>query len=64
MAESCRLYLVTDTNGGTEHLVDATHPSAAIKHVAPQFIAKIATQRDVARLLQAGVKIEIAAEST
>lgn len=59
MPAPTRLYIVTDKEGGAERLVDASHPSHAVKHVADQrFAVRVASGHDVARMVAAGVKVE------
>lgn len=53
-----RIYVVTFN--GQEHLVEANAPSQAIMHVAAGAItARAAKTTDVARLMAAGVKLEV-----
>ena len=54
-----RIYRVT--NGKTEHLVRATHPTHAIRHVVLHLYphdAEVAKADDLVRLTAAGVKVE------
>lgn len=56
-----RIYIVRDSGGG-ESLVDAGTPAQAIRHVTHGiYEAKPATPKDVARLMDEGVKVETAA---
>jgi hypothetical protein len=57
MAAPTRIYTVSD--GSTDRLVRATHPSHALMHVARGVYAvRVATQEDLATLLPEGVKVE------
>jgi hypothetical protein len=57
-----RIYCVSD--GNTDYLVRAYSRSQAIRHVATKkYQSRVATQEDIVRCLQAGVKIEAANES-
>ena len=49
---------------GTTRLVDTSHPTKAKMHVAESMIASVdlASARDVADMLKAGVKIEVPGE--
>lgn len=58
---SKRIYVVTDINDPTEpvRLVSATNPAQALGFVSRnRFSAKVATQRDVAAAVKAGIEIE------
>lgn len=56
-----RIYCVSD--GNTDRLVRAHHPSAAIKHVADGLItARVATQDDLVTLMEAGWAVEDAGQ--
>lgn len=58
MAEGV-LYVVSDSEKGDERLVDANSRAQAIRHVSlGRFGAKPATPRDVARLMDAGIRVE------
>lgn len=54
-----RLYIVTDNDTKTERLIDAGNPAQARLHATKtRFTTKLADQRDVARLVKAGVEVE------
>lgn len=61
-----RIYVIADTKlydpakpEPSMRLVRATHPSAALSHVARrQFKVHVATQNNIADLITAGVKVE------
>lgn len=60
-----RLYVVAAIIGAMEkqYLVDASSQATAIRHVSKKHIeAKIASGKDVAALMDKGVKMETAAE--
>lgn len=57
---SSRLYVIAQDTG-QKFLVDAPNAAQAIRHVtAGMFEAKPATPKDVARLMDEGVKVETA----
>ena len=59
MAEQ-RIYVVT--NGGSQHLVQASSQAQAIRHIAGKtFDARIAKTLDVAQMMSNGVVLETAA---
>lgn len=41
-------------------LIDAPNPAQALKHVASDFTVEIASSRQVAELVRAGVEVEVA----
>lgn len=54
-----RIYTVCDNNTGTTRLVRATHPNAALMHVARHtWAVRVATQTDLEQELKAGTKVE------
>lgn len=58
MATQTRLYLVADKSGKSR-LVEANHPSHALRHVAADtFTVKVATQRELVDLMRKQVPIE------
>lgn len=61
MTAETRYYVVTNGDN-PERLVDAITKAQAERHVASPICARIAKQKDISRLLQAGVKIEKAGE--
>jgi len=57
MAALTRIYTVSD--GKTDRLVRASHPSHALMHVARgAYSVHVSTQEDLETLLPAGVKVE------
>lgn len=59
MATQSRLYAVADKTGKIR-LVEATHPSHALRHVAADtFTVKVPTQRELVDLLKKQTPIEI-----
>lgn len=57
MATPTRIYTVSD--GSTDRLVRASHPSHALMHVARSaYRVRVATQEDLATRLPAGVEVE------
>ena len=61
MAEQ-RIYVVT--NGGTQHLVQASSQAQAIRHIAGKtFDARIAKTLDVAQLMGNGAVLETASNA-
>lgn len=57
MAAATRIYTVSD--GNTDRLVRATHPSHALTHVARSaYTVRVATQADLETLLLSGAKVE------
>lgn len=59
MPAPTRLYIVTDKEGGAERLIEATHPSHAVKYVADQMLTvRVASAHDAARLVGQGVSVE------
>lgn len=61
-----RIYLVTDKATKKQRLVRATHPAPALRHVADDaFTVGVASQDELLKCFEAGVKVEaIAAEQT
>jgi hypothetical protein len=59
-----RIYLVTDKSTNKPRLVRAGHPAPALRHVADAaFTVRVASQDDLLKAIEAGVKVEsIAAE--
>lgn len=56
---STRIYLVTNRNDDSQHLVRASSPAAAIRHVARStFGAAVAAQESLVELLTAGIVVE------
>jgi hypothetical protein len=52
-----RIYIARDTNSKVERLVLAGHRAAAVKHC---FTAELASQQDLVRLIESGVRVEYA----
>ncbi len=63
-----RFYVVTEYELGdtppsivAEHLVDASSGPTAVSHIVqPRFKSAVATQRDIARLMEKGIKLQVA----
>jgi hypothetical protein len=54
-----RIYKVVGLTPDDVRLVDASHPNAAIRHVAESiYSVSVASTKDVAALLGRGVKVE------
>lgn len=53
-------FYVVENGTNPERLVDAKSQAAAERHVAAPIRARLATQRDIARLIGAGVEVEAA----
>ena len=49
---------IAKVHEGTEWLVEATSSAQAIRHVTKPYVARVAEQGDLVRLIQAGVKVE------
>ena len=60
MATATRIYYINAD--GVERLVRATHPSAALMHVARDYTVRVASQDDLVNCLIEGVKPENAKE--
>lgn len=60
MATQPRVYSVTEKAGGKVRLIEASHPSHALRHVASDtFVVKVPTQRELIDLMKKQVPIEI-----
>lgn len=58
-----RIYTVCDNKAGTTRLVRASHPNAALMHVARSaWGVRVATQTDLEQEFKAGTKVEEAGE--
>jgi hypothetical protein len=58
MATAARIYSVAGKDGKAR-LIEATHPSHALRHVAADtFTVKVPTQRELVDLLRKGVNVE------
>lgn len=58
---NARIYVVVDTQTNSERLVSANSQAQAVRHVVGErFSAAAASAGDVAKLMQAGVKLETA----
>jgi hypothetical protein len=58
MATAARIYTVADKQG-RKRLVEATHPSHVMRHVAADtFTVNVASQRELVDLLGKGVPVE------
>lgn len=53
-----RIYAVTSADPDTLALVRATSQAQAVRHVTADYRAKVATQDQLVRLLQGGMKVE------
>lgn len=63
MASITRIYTVTNKATGARRLVDASHPSTAIRHVAASaFDVEVASAKDVATYMSSGIKVETVGE--
>jgi len=53
-----RIYMVTDAEGGSKHLVRAASAAQAVAHVSRRFTAQVASQDDLVEIVVSGVKVE------
>ena len=54
-----RIYTVCDNKTGTSRLVRASHPNAALMHIARSAVSvRVATQTDLEDAFKAGTKVE------
>lgn len=63
MSDKSRIYAVTDHRQPTQRarLVEATNPAQARGHVArSQYGVEVASQKQIAELVKAGVAVEVA----
>lgn len=59
-----RIYAITPADGSGMRLIEATSQSQALRFVAEKsYTVEIAKPKDIARLMQAGAKIESAGDA-
>ncbi|OGB68599.1 MAG: hypothetical protein A2486_16190 [Burkholderiales bacterium RIFOXYC12_FULL_65_23] len=62
---STRIYLVTDRDTQTQRLIRAANQAQAVRHAAQsRFDIQVASQDTLVELLDAGQKVESAAQAT